>query len=342
MATIFGPDIARLELGDIEHFLASAADEGLTWEAKGRAVHRDHIWRACSAFGNSNLGGYLILGAERAADSSWVLPGTDVGDELAAWVSNLLREVENRPPFEFAGPWRVAEGRYVGVVGFRPSATPPVITPQGRVYERLVGTSPPVTDRESLARLFARGETARREAGFKSKEAVKRAIASSRSGELRAKAGFAIGLAPTGGPDDRAAVLFAPAFGAVLKSIMNQLGRLRAVPRPPQAQMWQDRIESWHEGVDDGFMASAWWDGTAVVSYRTPGGGPAVDLVRAGDVLEPAWRGAADIARAMGGFGSTFVAIASARSRPWRPADRRIALGRTGRTERRNDRERPP
>jgi hypothetical protein len=66
LRTPFGATWDALSLDTMRGFFAEAGDEGLTWEAKGTAIRREHVIEAASAFGNSLEGGYLVLGVSRA------------------------------------------------------------------------------------------------------------------------------------------------------------------------------------------------------------------------------------------------------------------------------------
>ena len=62
LQTPFGAPWDALSLEVLRAFFAQAGDETLTWEAKGGIVHKEQVLKAASAFGNSLLGGFLVLG----------------------------------------------------------------------------------------------------------------------------------------------------------------------------------------------------------------------------------------------------------------------------------------
>ena len=65
MDTPFGATWTDLDLATLQAFFRRAErDEGLTWEAKADQVTSQHVHKAASGFGNSVLGGYLVLGAK--------------------------------------------------------------------------------------------------------------------------------------------------------------------------------------------------------------------------------------------------------------------------------------
>jgi len=167
-ANLFGVPWDELTKGDVERFLASASaveDEGLTWEAKAGQIKPQHIHKAVSAFANSVLGGYLILGADRSdRGQPWTLPGCEIrGAEPRTWIAQAARDLIGAPIVDVHA-WHAGGGQWVAVVAIPPSAVPPVIAPTGVVYERVVGSSPPIKDPVRLAEVFARGEAARERA----------------------------------------------------------------------------------------------------------------------------------------------------------------------------------
>lgn len=158
--TPFGTTWEDLSLEALRAFFAEATDEGLTWEAKGGAVRPEHVRTAASAFGNSLLGGFLMLGASRHS-GSWTIDGFAFPTEPQTWVSTCLMNDNVRPVPSFdTKVWPLDEERSVVVVSFRPYPVPPVLTRDGHVWERLSGVSKQVTDPASMRDLVHRGERA--------------------------------------------------------------------------------------------------------------------------------------------------------------------------------------
>jgi hypothetical protein len=76
LPTPFGAPWDALTLDTIRAFSAEADDEGLTWEAKGTTIRPEHLIEVASAFGNSLLGGFLVLGAWQAKKGGpWTVDG---------------------------------------------------------------------------------------------------------------------------------------------------------------------------------------------------------------------------------------------------------------------------
>jgi schlafen family protein len=166
LRTPFGASWDALTLDTMRAFFAEAGDEGLTWEAKGTDIRREHVIEAASAFGNSLQGGYLVLGARQAKKGGpWTVDGSQFRGEPKAWVSTTLMgdTVRPRPSFDVEA-WPIDDERHLAVVSIRPVAVPPVITNNGQVWERLSGLSKQVQDPSQMRALVRRGEQAMAEA----------------------------------------------------------------------------------------------------------------------------------------------------------------------------------
>ncbi len=82
MRTPFGPDWDDLSLEHVQAFLDEPRNEGLTWESKGDDIRAEHVREAVCAFGNSILGGFLILGAKQDTTTKvWSVNGWVPRDE---------------------------------------------------------------------------------------------------------------------------------------------------------------------------------------------------------------------------------------------------------------------
>lgn len=163
----FGAPWEALELEQVHRFLNDRPDEGLTWEAKGGEIRPEQVRAAVCAFANSDLGGFLILGASRKKpDAEWSVGGWTPKDEPALWVENCLANggVAPRPAIEVR-PWPIDGGpEYLAVVAIQPIAIPPAITGAGEVWQRVSGSSQRVRDPAALRQLFERGRVAERRA----------------------------------------------------------------------------------------------------------------------------------------------------------------------------------
>lgn len=191
MDSFFGTPWATVTLDTVRDFLADAESEGLTWEAKGtERPHPGSIRKAVCAFGNSERGGFLILGASRDGPGSvWQLDPLDFGDEPTAWLSRVIRGgVTPVPPYDIR-EWSEGGG-HVALVRIDDVAEPPCMTMTGEVFVRVSGESVRVTDPETLRRLYTRGE-----------EQVARAITKARrraEPESEARIGASLGMSGLG------------------------------------------------------------------------------------------------------------------------------------------------
>ena len=82
--TIFGVDWDALTISAVRRFLSAAGQEPLTWEAKADGkgpLHPATVRKAICAFANSDLGGFLIIGATESG-TGWALPGLQLQPPL--------------------------------------------------------------------------------------------------------------------------------------------------------------------------------------------------------------------------------------------------------------------
>jgi hypothetical protein len=165
MNTPFGPPWESVTLDDLVEFFEAAQEEGQTWEGKGAPIRSDHIRRAASGFGNSVLGGYLVLGVEgNRSKGTWAVGGWDPPGEATQWITDcLVGRVDPLPPFDVRS-WELESGATVSVIRFWPAALPPCVTMEGQIFERVGSSTSQVKDAGSLHRLVDRGQEARRRA----------------------------------------------------------------------------------------------------------------------------------------------------------------------------------
>jgi hypothetical protein len=159
----FGERWEHLTLTDVEAFLATAGEGALTWECKAGRARPEQIVRTAAGFANSELGGYLILGADWVG-GAWVLTGADLVPDVTAWLGTAVDRLAPRPHHDARTFTIEATGVRIAVLAIEPVDVPPCLTPDGAVFERVVGQTVPVRDPGRLATLFARGEAAERKA----------------------------------------------------------------------------------------------------------------------------------------------------------------------------------
>jgi predicted HTH transcriptional regulator len=150
MPSFFGTPWSVLSEEDVVGFLADAGDEGLLWEAKdGAEPRRDSVRKAVCGLANAQ-GGFLIIGAERAAGVAWNLAGVEFGSsEPATWLSSVIADGLSPLPSFDVRVFRRPNDRSAAVVAVEPLAAAPCMTTSGVVYQRVTGQTLPVTDNAS-------------------------------------------------------------------------------------------------------------------------------------------------------------------------------------------------
>src|SRR3954453_23126735 len=324
-ADLFGVPWSEIDLGAIERFLSSAGEEGVTWEAKADDsrghLRPDSIRKAACGLANQ-IGGYLLLGANRDAQNIWRLPGIEAPDsEPELWIGKILRQLRPTPQFE-AKTWKLPDGSStVVVVQIEPVAEPPCMTPHGRVYERVSGETLPVEDPGLLDRLFRRGAQARSRASESSFRAANRALETP-DWTFERVLGMALSLAPIGREtDDISSLLFTremrkqitAATGAVLEKVRPGLQ-----PDDQDLLQQQDAFaqlahfdEKHHYDVDNSvkyiyrstWLSQANWDGS-VASGLTFGDGDVLNAPPLELMIESWWEALVPLVKHLGGYGS--------------------------------------
>ena len=308
-ANLFGVAWDKLELDDLRRFFAGASGEeheGLTWEAKAGQIRPQHIHQAVSAFANSVLGGYLILGADRASPRDpWTLPGCDIpGSEPRSWIAQVAAQPIGAPTTD-SHAWDVGHGKWLAVVSIPPSSLPPVIAPSGVVYERVVGASPPVKDPARLAQIFGRAEAARDRA-IATASAAHTGVAY-QEGDLFAN--VSLGWASTGTPPDVRTRLFGTAAQSVLEAAVMIDADPQYVTRVDVSgtpyRLRAERVVQNHRG---GPLIEVSVNGGIAVALRDP-----AELYVANELshnpwrLRQAWSLAHEASTAIGGYGPAYL-----------------------------------
>ena len=236
----FGEVWASLSLGDLETFLATAGEEALTWECKGAKVHPASVLRTAAGFANSELGGYLILGATWA-DGAWILSGADLVPDVTAWLGSAVNRLSPRPHHDAKTFTVEGTGARVVVLAIEPVSAPPCLTPDGGVFDRVVGQTVPVTDPGRLAALFARGDAA--------EQSVERAVGAALTADFVPRGGkgydlpvILVGLGALGDNLDHERTLFAKPFAELFRGVLNRWWGSGANHCRPQLTFRQDGL----------------------------------------------------------------------------------------------------
>jgi Putative DNA-binding domain len=321
-----------LDKPQVETFLDTAGNEGLTWEVKGDAKsgrwpRREQIEKAVGAFANSQLGGVLLVGAERRDRRSpgWDLvgvgPPAESEPELA--LARVIRTgVDPVPPYRIRA-WQLDGVRWSAAVWVEPTPEPPTITRDGIVYERVSGASEQVTDAARLARLFDQGDAARAGAENAAVDVALRAgvadqVARSVTEKWPNAADrdrFKLGLAATGNEGDIGRRLVRASFRSLLDQLGHELRTERGVPGfadrvvVEQGRGWVcTRVEPpGHDEYSRRWAIWATWSGAVGVACVGPAF-PAHDAFRE-EVLTPAWAVAARVVVALGGLDRAHTAV---------------------------------
>jgi len=311
--TPFGTTWDELELEHLRAFFAERRNEGLTWEARGGQIRPEHVRAGVCAFGNSVLGGYLIMGASQDRDSGlWALEGWEPRTEPELWIGDCLSNDGVRPaPSHLVKSWSLGPSLWVAVLSVRPVAVPPCLTSSGEVWERLSGKSVRVTDPASLRRLFERGEAAMARAAQGASDA-RQDLASAPPEGRQCK--IVVALASPSLPADVSAAVFRQATYDRLRELLT--GPLRA--DPPEVnrlggEVSQHALSAWslssfHSG--EGYAMRVGRHGAVAVGRSDP------DLdsglrVAADDPnsLLPMWAAAVTLLRDLGAEGPAHVAV---------------------------------
>jgi hypothetical protein len=309
--TPFGVSWADLGLAALQAFFDRAErDEGLTWEAKAGDIRPQHVHKAASGFGNSVMGGYLVLGAtwDRQA-GVWTLPGVMLNPEPKTWTSSVVTSGVNPvPPFD-ARVFGLSSGASVTVVRFDPVPDPPCITVEGRVFERTVGQTLPVTDPQALARLFARGERARSRAEEAARSAARLAFGSPPG--MSSPALYSLAIAPIGLPPDVGYAIFRRSFVQGLWRVLDETMRgTIGLNAYTFEEVRQELVAGWLQWTTGGPgpVVLVMRQGAAAVALAGTGQGNGVAALY-GDNLRGPWTAALRVAQMMGGFGPAFLGL---------------------------------
>ena len=324
--TIFGVDWDALTIAAVRRFLSAAGQEPLTWEAKADArnpLHPATVRKAICAFANSDLGGFLIIGATESG-TGWALPGLQHPiRDLGAWIGNIAREVRPTPPVDIRTFRRAASRGPVAIVWIPPVAEPPAMTNDGIVYQRVSGSSVAVTDGRVLASLFSKGDAARNRAEEVAERAVRNAIEV--EGRPFDAVGATFGFAASGGPADRASVLFTTSMISTIEQEARKLDGSGEMTHPSRwlkrgigASLQQETVQVRLELLDDRVIElTVGWDGSVGIAfaYRERPDHPLWQLANT-DTVRRAWTVALEILKAYGAAGSVHVAFVTSDKAP--------------------------
>lgn len=308
MESIFRVPWEQLTPEDVEAFLIDAVEEGLTWEAKGGDWPKPgSVRKSCCGFANS-VGGYLIVGTGGNAAAGWTLPGIPFEKgEPTIWITSVVHDgLRPRPPIDVKA-WSRGDERYACVVQVTPVSTPPCMTSDGIVYQRVSGQTVRVTDQSVLADLIRRGGEARSEA---ERRALRAALRLLRDPQIfsEADAVVSVSLAPVAGPEDKTAALFNDLFAqAQYEAHGGPLQVDSTLRYPVSPRTSQDRFLT-RPGSDE--LGAAWtlasyWDGSVGAVFTDTGD----DAPALTERIRQAWGVIASLVEQLGGYGEAHLVV---------------------------------
>jgi hypothetical protein len=305
LKTPFGTDWDALDLASLASFLAAPVHEGLTWEAKGGRVRPEHIREAVCAFANSDLGGYLIIGASKDAQTqTWRVDGFEFPNEPELWITDCLDRggVDPLPSFNVK-PWPVSPSASVAVVQVYPVAITPCLTSSGEVWQRLSGKSQRVTDAASLRRLFERGERSR-ERAMATAEAGRDDLA--REGAEGRQSKVVVSVAsPSLPPDVSAAVFRETTYTTIRSLVAGRLGRQSGAITQHAITFSTDSF-----GLIEHCTVRVGRHGSVAVASTDPDIVSGLEDIAFGGYRPDAlWKAAMEIVRHLGGYGPVALAM---------------------------------
>jgi hypothetical protein len=312
----FGVAWDRLTLKDVQTFLALAEDESLTWEAKGNDIRPAHVREAASAFGNSLLGGLLLLGVSQDRNTrEWSLDGwVPPQSEVELWLNDCLDNGGVTPkPSVAVKPWKLDSGGAVACVAIWPVAVPPVITSAGQVWERTSGKSQKLTEPSALRRLFERGDAARLRVRQLSNEAAEELLTIETN---RGLPSIVLGFGAASLPSEMAADVFRQSF---LSSLVEDAKALHRKDLSAGIAQLVGADAEWNQGgatfrSNDGFPTSESYsvrvgrDARVALAFSDPGMGAINSPQTYTDRFLAMWEVGIAILRRLGALGTIHVA----------------------------------
>jgi hypothetical protein len=304
-----------LDIVHLNTFFGDAGEEGLTWEAKGGIFAARIVRKAASGFGNSERGGFLILGINGDAASGWTVDGMRLSSQPELQVGQVLRAGVRPIPNHELKSWQISPDHFVVVVRIEPVSVPPAITSQGQVYERVTGETVPVDDPGRLATLFERGRIAEQRAEELADAGPSKVptLDLVEREDLLEEVAFFVSGAGTAYRDDIGQRLFRAETDALLKRAAAELCGLPPDHHNVQIVRRQDATFAVAGNSPSGsfrtdVICAAFWDGsTSIESITRDSAVVRGSLVR--QRVVPAWKVVTEILRALGGSGPIRLSV---------------------------------
>jgi hypothetical protein len=318
LRTPFGVSWETLERDHVLAFLRRNEDESLTWEAKGGDIRPHHIRDAASGFGNSELGGILVLGATQdRATRVWTVDHWEPPEaEVDLWVSHCLDNsgVAPRPSIEVRA-WDIDGGGKLACVAIWPVSVPPVITSSGQVWERTSSETVKVKDPTALRRLFDRGRAAEDRIARLSNDAADELFTGEKS---RTGHAVVLGFAAASLLSELSAQVFRETFFMSVVERAKDLQKRVTAPGlhgfvRPRSHLDQGGVTAWGEegfgGDPSSYSVRVGRHGGVAVGYAAADMGPGAQWAAAAiDRIRAMWATANDVLESLGALGVIHVA----------------------------------
>lgn len=310
MFSVFDVPFDQLAVEHVRAFLAEAEEEGVIWEAKadgpdgsGKRLRPEHVRNGVCGLANQ-LGGYFVVGAAQDGERRWQLVGVAERGESGLWLDRALRGLRPAPRYRHR-VFALDGGRWAAVIEVEPLTQTPCMTADGQVFERVSSETVRVTDPARLAELMARGRFARENAEALAERAAR--DIGQRRGQQVGGVSLTFALAAASYEEDIGSRLFHSRFVGQLDDafdtrLFREVGLQVRAPAQTDHTVRQSFVQRVFELGEVKWLVRAQWDGVVVVAPIIIGSvlkhGSLFDLV-----LLPAWRVAADLVGALGGYG---------------------------------------
>jgi hypothetical protein len=339
MYSIFKVPWESVGIDHLHEFLASADEEGVTWEAKAEEpagegpepsrLHPKKIEQGVCGLANP-VAGHFIIGARQVA-GLWTLPGiTRPSPEPGLWLDQILSGLEPRPRFAHKH-WIVEDDRLIAVVRVEPLAQTPCMTRDGQAFERVSSETVKVKDPTQLNDLFMRGRHARGRAEAAAHLASTE-LFEHHSAFHNRSVWIGLGLVAASYEPDISSRLFHERFHKAIHRGFGDRLSTEAGLAPPQAVqpiMRQSFVAL--EGGNDlhYWVVSAHWSGRVGVLAALAG-----DMVIHQSLFDsfviPAWNLAADLVEHLGGYGDARMELSVRVQTPWEAQQPPTGMGQPG------------
>lgn len=204
------------------------------------------------------------------------------------------------------------DGRVVAIVEVEPLSQTPCMTSDGQIFERVSSETRRVTDPTRVAELFARGQEARAAAEARAARVMDQMFAHPETQGYGKSVWVTVSMAAASYEPDIGSRLFHSRFREILSASVGAHAfadsGIQSGSFVPSWEIGQSYIDFLLAAENLGFLVRGAWDGSAAMTGCI-GGDLVATFAMMDFVLVPAWRTAADIVSALGGYGDSRVQI---------------------------------